>query len=472
MIDRLTILGATGDLTARYLLPGLAALYSAGHISDGFELTGASREDWTTEQFRDWATNQLDRHANSLPQTAREAIAASAHYRKVDVADADDVAATVDGHGPTAIYLALPPALFPIAVSALHRGGFPPGSRIVLEKPFGEDLESAVHLNRLLAEVLPEQAVFRVDHFLAMTTVHNVLGSRLANRILESVWDSAHIAEVEITWNETLALEGRADYFDGVGSLKDMVQNHLLQLLCLIAMEPPLSLGERDLRDRKLDVLRSVRTMSEDDVRHRSRRARYSAGHVDGHTIPAYVDEEGVDPRRGTETYAEVELDIENWRWSGTTFRLRSGKAFADDRKEVAVYFRPVPHLPLGHVGEATPNVLRFGLEPEAMALDLVAVGSRPHTLAPLNMTARTEPAALPAYGRLLLDVLNGNPALSVRGDEAEESWRVLTPVLSAWSKDLVPLEEYAAGSDGLVGRPTHPAWSERSLDLGVEPHM
>jgi glucose-6-phosphate 1-dehydrogenase len=131
-----------------------------------------------------------------------------------------------------------------------------------------------------------------------------------------------------------------------------------------------------------------------------------------------------------------------------------------------------VPHLPLGHVGEATPNVLRFGLEPEAMALDLVAVGSRPHTLAPLNMTAQTEPAALPAYGRLLLDVLNGNPALSVRGDEAEESWRVLTPVLSAWSKDLVPLEEYAAGSDGLVGRPTHPAWSERSLDLGVEPHM
>jgi glucose-6-phosphate 1-dehydrogenase len=470
MIERLTIFGATGDLTARYLLPGLAALYSAGHISDGLELTCASREDWTTEQFRNWAGNQLDRHADSLPVTARRVIAASAQYRKVDIGDASDVAATVAGDGPTAVYLALPPALFPIAVAALHRGGFPAGSRIVLEKPFGEDLETAVHLNRLLSDLLPEQAVFRVDHFLAMTTVQNVLGSRLANRILESVWDSAHIAEIEIAWDETLALEGRSGYFDGVGSLKDMIQNHLLQLLCLVAMEPPLSLGERDLRDRKLDVLRSVRTLSEDDVRHRTRRARYSSGRVDGHVIPAYVDEEGVDPGRATETYAEVELEIDNWRWSGTNFRLRSGKAFARDRKEVAVYFRPVPHMPFGHEGEATPNVLRFGLEPEAMALDLVGIGSRPHTLAPLNLSAQTEPAALPAYGRVLLDALSGDAALSIRGDEAEEAWRVITPILSAWSKDLVPLEEYPAGSHGLKGRPTSHFDGERSLDLGIEP--
>jgi glucose-6-phosphate 1-dehydrogenase len=302
-----------------------------------------------------------------------------------------------------------------------------------------------------------------------MTTVQNVLGSRLANLLLGSAWDSAHIAEVEITWNESLALEGRAGYFDGVGSLKDMVQNHLLQLLCLIAMEPPISLNERDLRDRKLDVLRSVRTLTEDDVRHRTRRARYGAGNaVDGHAVPAYVEEEGVDPRRGTETYAEVELEIENWRWSGTTFRLRSWKAFADNHKEVAVYFRSVPHLPFGHDGEATPNVLRFGLDPEEMTLDLVGIGSRPHTLEPLNLTAQTQPAALPAYGRVLLDALNGDAALGIRGDEAEESWRVVTPILSAWSKDLVPLEEYAAGSAGPDGRPAGHLYRERSLDLGI----
>jgi glucose-6-phosphate 1-dehydrogenase len=440
---------------------------SIGYVGDNFDLTCASREDWTTEQFQGWAANQLDRHAESLPMNARRAVANMAHYRAANVTDAAEVAAAVAGNGPTAVYLALPPALFPITVAALHRGGFPAGSRIVLEKPFGEDLESAIHLNRLLAELLPEPAVFRVDHFLAMTTVQNVLGSRLANRILESVWDSAHIAEVEIAWDETLALEGRAGYFDGVGSLKDMVQNHLLQLLCLIAMEPPLSLDERDLRDRKLDVLRSVRTMTEDDVRHRTRRARYAAGRVDGQAVPAYVHEDGVDPHRGTETYAEVELEVENWRWSGTTFRLRSGKAFATDRKEAAVHFRPVPHLPFGHIGEATPNVLWFGLEPEQMALDLVGVGSRPHTLAPVNLIAPTEPAALPAYGRVLLDALNGNAALSIRGDEAEESWRVMSPILSAWSKDLVPLEECAAGSPGPVSRPKYPP-TERSLDLGI----
>ena len=468
MIERLTIFGGTGDLTARYLLPGLAALYAGGYISDRLELTCASREDWTTEHFQGWAANQLDRHADSLPKAARRAVVSMARYRKVDVGDANDVAATVAGDGPTAVYLALPPALFPIAVAALHRGGFPAGSRIVLEKPFGEDLESAIHLNRLLSELLPEQAVFRVDHFLAMTTVQNLLGSRLANRILESVWDSAHIDEIEIVWDETLALEGRSDYFDGVGSLKDMIQNHLLQLLCLIAMEPPLSLGERDLRDRKLDVLRSVRTLTEDDARHRTRRARYAAGRIDGHTIPAYVDEDGVDPSRGTETYAEVELEIDNWRWSGTNFRLRSGKAFADDRKEVAVYFRSVPHLPFGHTGEATPNVFRFGLDPETMALDLVGIGSHPNTLAPLNFTAETQPAALPAYGRVLLDALNGDAALSIRGDEAEESWRVVTPILSAWSKDLVPLEEYEAGSREPESRPSTHSRSDHSLDLGV----
>jgi glucose-6-phosphate 1-dehydrogenase len=469
VIERLTIFGATGDLTARYLLPGLAALYAAGHIDDRLELTCASREDWTTDQYRDWVANQLDRHAQAQPEPARRAVAALARYRRADVTDADDVAATVAGDSPTAIYLALPPALFPITVAALHQGGFPPGSRIVLEKPFGEDLESAVHLNRLLADVAPEQSLFRVDHFLAMTTVQNVLGSRLANRILESVWDSAHIAEVEIIWDETLALEGRAGYFDGVGSLKDMVQNHLLQLLCLVAMEPPLSLGERDLRDRKLDVLRSVRTLTEDDVRHHTRRARYSAGHrPDGTHIPAYADEDGVDPRRGTETYAEVELTIDNWRWSGTTFRLRTGKAFGDDRKEVAVYFRPVPHLPFGHVGEAAPNVLRFGLEPEYMALDLVGIGARPRTLAPLNLTASTEPAALPAYGRVLLDALDGNAALAIRGDEAEESWRVVTPILAAWSKDLVPLEEYPAGSSGPSGGPARPWLDGHPLSVGA----
>jgi glucose-6-phosphate 1-dehydrogenase len=403
MINRLVIFGATGDLNARYLLPALAALRAAGHLDDRFELTCVDRADWTGEEFQRWAAEQLDRHDVSSPAEARQAITKPTRYLRADATDVADVASAIAGDEPVAVYLALPPAVFPGTVAALRDAGLVAGSRIVLEKPFGEDLDSAVALNRLLAEVVPEQAVFRVDHFLAMTTVQNVLGSRLANRVLEPIWNSAHIAEVEIVWDESLALEGRAGYYDGAGALKDMVQNHLLQVLCLVAMEPPLSLGERDLRDRKI----------------------------------------------GTETFAEVELELESWRWSGTTFRLRTGKALGHDRKEVAVRFRPVPHLPFGLGEEAVPNVLRFGLEPESMTLALTGIGAGAHTLAPLTLTAQPAPAGLPAYGRLLLDVLHGNAALSIRGDEAEEAWRVLTPVMSAWSRGLVPLAEYPAGSDG-----------------------
>ncbi|MGN9796105.1 glucose-6-phosphate dehydrogenase [Streptomyces sp. OZ13] len=462
-VRRLVVFGGTGDLTGRFLLPALAALHAAGHIDDRFRLTGASREDWDGERYRQWAGTQLDRHGADLPAASRRAVTASADYRRADVTDPVDVAAAVAGEDPVAVYLALPPALFPATVTALHEAALPPGSRIVLEKPFGEDLAGAQELNRLLADLVPERAVFRVDHFLAMTTVQNVLGSRLANRVLEPIWNSTHIAEIEIVWDETLALEGRAGYYDHVGALKDMVQNHLLQLLCLVAMEPPLTLGERDLRDRKVDVLRSVRLLTDYDLVQRTRRARYSSGRVGDHDVPAYVDEDGVDARRRTETFAEIVLELDNWRWAGTRFRLRSGKALGKDRKEVAVRFRSVPHLPFGQDKDIRPNVLRFGLEPESLTMDMTATGSRAETLTPLSLTAEMDAPELPAYGRLLLDVLDGNPALSIRGDEAEESWRVVEPVLSAWERDLVPLEEYPAGSEGPPPRHISP---ERRDDL------
>jgi glucose-6-phosphate 1-dehydrogenase len=360
------------------------------------------------------------------------------------------VTACLAGKGPVAVYLALPPAVFPTAVSALHRAGLPADSQVVLEKPFGEDLDSARELNRLLADLVDERHVFRVDHFLAMTTVQNVLGTRLSNRVLEPIWNSAHIDEVEIIWEESLALEGRAGYYDHVGALKDMVQNHLLQLLCLVAMEPPISVGERDLRDRKVDVLRSVRPFTDRDVAARTRRARYRAGRVGGKDIPAYVDEHGVTPSHGTETFAEVALELDSWRWSGTTFRLRTGKAMAEDRKEVVVHFRPVPHLPFAQAEEPLCNRLRFGLEPEGLILELNGTGPGVAvSLVPLTLSAELEPPELPAYGRILLDVLCGHSALSIRADEAEEAWRVLTPVLDGWSRGLAPLEEYDAGSTG-----------------------
>jgi glucose-6-phosphate 1-dehydrogenase len=449
MIERLAILGATGDLTARYLLPGLVALRAAGKLSDNFRLAAVGRENGDDDVFRNWASAQLERHASELPASAKRTLLATASYHRADATDPASLAAVVARGEPLAAYLALPPSVFPAAVSALHRAGTTRRSMIVLEKPFSEDLAGAIELNRLLSELYPEQAIFRVDHFLAMTTVQNLLGTRLANRVLEPIWNSAHISQVEITWDESLALEGRAGYYDGVGALKDMLQNHLLQILCLIAMEPPMSLGERDLRNRKVDVLRSIRPLSIEDAAQRTRRARYAGGRIGERAVPAYTAESGVDPKHRTETFAEINLELDNWRWSGTNFRLRTGKALGRDRKEVAVHFRGVPHFPFEHRGQARPNVLRFGLEPESVAFELTGTGARPDTLAPLTLATRLEPAELPPYGQLLFDILTGNTALSIRADEAEASWRVVTPVLDAWSNELVPLQEYPAGSDG-----------------------
>ena len=453
MIGKLLIFGATGDLTARFLLPGVGALMAAGMLPDGFEMICAGRDDWNDGQFRAWAADQLARHGRDLPRAATQSVLKSTHYQKADVTNPAAVASICTGSSPVAAYLALPPGVFPAAVRALHDAGLTAGSTVVLEKPFGESLPQAVALNALLAETVPEHAVFRVDHFLAMTTVQNILGTRLANRLLEPVWNSAHIEEVEIVWDETLALEGRAGYYDGVGALKDMVQNHLLQLLCLVAMEPPVSSSERDLRDRKVDVLRSVRPLSEEAVVRRTRRARYAAGRIGDHAVPAFVEEPGVDPALRTETFAQIELELESWRWSGTMFRLRTGKALKSDRAEVAVRFRHVPHLPFVEPADAAPNVIRFGLDPETLTVELTGTGPGPSGgLVPLTLRTGLEPAVLPAYGRLLLDVLNGDPTLSIRGDEAEESWRIVDPIVAGWSQDLVPLEEYPAGSEGPPG--------------------
>jgi glucose-6-phosphate 1-dehydrogenase len=311
--------------------------------------------------------------------------------------------------------------------------------------------------------------VFRVDHALALATVQNLLGVRLANRILEPVWNSTHIEQVDILWDETLAMEGRVSYYDKTGALKDVIQNHLLQILCLIAMEPPISLGERDFRDRKLDVLRSVRPLTAADVASRTRRARYTSGQLastggaDGRLVPDYVEEDGVDAQRNTETFAEVVLELESWRWSGTRFLLRTGKALDQRRKEAVVRFRPVPHLPFGDA-EPAANELRIGLDgPYDFTLSLTGWATGPPShLAPLALDAELPAPELPAYSRVLMDVLNGDSTLSIRGDEAEEAWRVLTPVLQAWADHRVPLEEYQAGSAGPL--PLHDA-ANRSED-------
>lgn len=442
MIERLALFGATGDLAGRYLLPALAALQAARQLPEGFEIIGSARETLDEQTFRRTAGERLEEHASGVPGGAREAVVRSLRYRPVDLADAESVALVVQPErGPFAAYLALPPSLFPATVTALATVGLPAGSRVVLEKPFGEDLASAIALNRLLTETLGpagDETVFRVDHVLGMATVRNLLAMRLSTSFLESVWNSAHVAQVEILWEETLALEGRAGYYDQAGALKDVLQNHMLQVLALIAMEPPADL--EDLHDGKLEALRSIRPLTRTDVPDRTRRARYSAGRLaTGDNVPAYADEDGVEPGRATETFAELELQLDSARWADTRFVLRAGKALSRRRKMAILRFRPA---------KRRASELRIGVDgPDDISLQLM--GGAPESPVPLALRATPPVSALPAYGRVLLDVLSGGSTLSIRGDEAEEAWRVVTPVLQAWADGAVPLEEYPAGSEG-----------------------
>jgi glucose-6-phosphate 1-dehydrogenase len=452
MIQRLVLFGATGDLAGRFVLPALAALQAAGRLPGGFMVTGASRDNMDDVAFRRSAREKLEQHAAEVPATARETVVRSLRYRPVEVSDAESVASVMEpGPGPVAAYLALPPGLFPAAVTALGRLGLPAGSRIVLEKPFGEDLQSAVALNRLLGETLGpagEQAVFRVDHVLGMATVQNLLTMRLANSVLEAVWNSDHVEQVEILWEETLALEGRAGYYDRAGALKDVVQNHMLQVLSLIAMEPPSGLQAQDLHDRKLEALRSIRPLAAGDVADRTRRARYSAGRLaTGNNVPGYAEEDGVEPERETETLAELVLELDSPRWAGTRFLLRAGKALSRRRKMAIVHFRPA--------GDRA-NELRIGVDgPDDVSLHVT--GGAPEFPVPLTLSATPPGSELPAYGRVLLHVLDGGSTLSIGGDEAEEAWRVVTPVLEGWANGAVPLDEYPAGSTGLPPRANAP---------------
>jgi glucose-6-phosphate 1-dehydrogenase len=455
MIERLVLFGATGDLAGRFLLPALAALRASDALPEQFEIIGVARAVLGDDGFKGLAAERLKEHAADVSPSARQELVQSLRYHQVDLEDPGSLrSAFGPSSGPIATYLALPPAVFPVAVATLGAAGLPDGSRIVLEKPFGEDLASAVALNRLLAQVAEsEQAVFRVDHVLGLATVQNLIALRFANRILEPLWSSSHVEQVSLLWEETLALEGRAGYYDTAGALRDVVQNHLLQVLCLIAMEPPASLGEPSLHDRKVDLLRAIRPLDPGDMTSHTRRARYTAGEIDGRAIPSYAEEEGVDPTRGTETFAELSLQIENERWAGTRFVLRAGKALIRRRKEAIVRFRPTTGTPFSAdtMSGERPNELEVGLDgPDHLALRLTGgiAGTLPR---PTPLVLATEPpaTALPAYARVLLDVLGGGSSLSVRGDEAEESWRILTPVVQAWAEEAVPLEEYRAGSTG-----------------------
>jgi glucose-6-phosphate 1-dehydrogenase len=447
MIERMLLLGASGDLTSRLLMPAVAQLAEDDLLPPGFTVLGSSNAEWSTDDFRQHVATGLEKHSTVAPAT-RDAVVRMLTFQPADVTRPADVSALTGGDGrpDTLVYLALPPGLFPHVLQALATSGLGASDAVAIEKPFGTDLASARELNAMLRVQLPEPTIFRVDHFLSDELVRRVVVLRFLNRVFEPTWSSVHVEKVDISWLESLTLEGRASYYDGAGALKDMVQNHLMEVMALVLMEQPARIDPDSFRGARVEALRAVATPMAEEMRATTVRGRYTAGTIGPRQVPSYVDEPGVDPSRGTETYAALTLEVNSPRWEGVPFTLRSGKAMPADSAEVAVHFRPLPRYMLDRWPGVEPNVLRLGLTQPYIRLTTTLNG--PGSIAEAHeLELQTRGSHRSAYANLVLEMLRSDATLLIRGDEAEESWRIIDPVMRAWSTGSVPLREYAAGS-------------------------
>ena len=459
MHDTLLLFGATGDLSQRYLFPSLLHLLRDRLLPVSFRLIAIGRQDYDDVAFRDWLRARLvdgqagDSHARDLD--ALEDLLQRTSYIAVDLRDRDAIATTLSRFAdrPCVSYLATPPDLFVPVCEGLAASGLLTGpSRLVLEKPIGHDLDSARAINASLRMYLDEERIFRIDHYLGKAPVQNLLALRFGNTLLEAVWHYRWIESVDILVAETAGVDGREDYYAHYGALRDMVQNHMLQLLALIAMEPPSALDADSIRDEKRKVLRALRPMTASDVEVNTVRGRYEAGVVEGRAVSGFKHEGEV------ETFVAVRAYIDNWRWAGVPFNLVTGKRMAARTTEVVVSFKPVSHWLFERpVRErATPNRLVMRLQPEEnIELDLMGSLAAPEwgamELQPmeLDLSMASAPRRRIAYERLLLDALNGNQTLFVRGDEVEAAWQWIDSISDAWRDAGTSTQPYPAGSWG-----------------------
>jgi glucose-6-phosphate 1-dehydrogenase len=453
MIERMVLLGASGDLTSRLLMPAVAQLAEVDRLPPGFTIVGSANADWSTEDFRHHIVAELEKHSTVAPAT-RDAVVRMLSFQPADVTRPEDVGRLIGEDRPdTLVYLALPPFLYQSVLPALAQAKLRTTDAVAIEKPFGTDLASARHLNEILRIHLPEPTIFRVDHFLSDDLVRRVIVLRFLNRIFEPTWNATHIERVDISWLESLTLEGRAGYYDSAGALKDMVQNHLMEAMALVLMEQPARLDAHSFRDVRVEALRAVATPTSQNIRRDTVRARYTEGIIGTRHVPSYVNEPGVDPARDTETYAAVTLRVDSRRWDGVPFTLRSGKALAADTAEIAIHFRPLPRYMLDLVPGVEPNVLRVGLTEPYVRLAATLNGPDRHA-ENRELEVHSTASAHTPYANLVLEMLKRDPMLFIRGDEAEEAWRIIDPVMNAWSTNAVPMQDYPAG-----GPPPGPAF-------------
>jgi glucose-6-phosphate 1-dehydrogenase len=469
----LVIFGASGDLTRRKLIPALWDLAGAGCVNRCFDVLGTGRTPMTSEQFR---------------AQMREAVAGSNEARDFNedrwktfekrlsyfAGDPDDVEfhrqlgakleamRTAGSSGNHLFYLSVPataaaPIIENLSAAGLNRNrdGW---ARIVLEKPFGRDLKSAHELNQTVLGAFDERNVFRIDHYLGKETVQNILVFRFGNSILEPLWNRNYVSYVEITAAETVGVERRADFYEETGALRDMVANHLLQLIALTAMEPPIAFDANSVREQKVQVFRSICPMTITEVARRTVRGQYASGQIDGHAVAGYRQEPGVHPTSQTETFVALKFYVDNWRWSGVPFFVRTGKRLARNLTEVRIHFKRTPHALFAHTPneEIEPNIITLGIQPEeGITVQFGAKKPGPHMrMVPVQADFSYNKAfgtAIPqAYETLLLDAMRGDPTLFTRRDEVEAEWRIITPIEEAWAQMPAPaFPNYVAGSEG-----------------------
>ena len=468
----IVIFGASGDLTYRKLIPALWTLFASRTLPEPFTILCTARTPMTDDAFRAKLKEGVKEFARiKMPNDhVWQRFAANVFYAPGDPTAPEfygtlrqrleELERSRGGSRHRLYYLSTPPSLYVDIVTNLGKAGLAEEAdgwtRIIIEKPFGHDLPSAQELNRLVTRVFREEQVYRIDHYLGKETVQNVLALRFANGIFEPLWNRNHVAEVQCTVAETVGVEGRGGYYEESGALRDMIQNHLLQIACLVAMEPPVTFDPDAVRDEKSKVMQAIRPIEPAHVEDSALRAQYGTGFANNRPVPDYLHEKGVRPDSTTETYAVVRLLIDNWRWAGVPFYLQTGKRLAKRVSEIVIRFHRTPHMIFrrGSVS-VDPNLLVIRIQPDE-GISLIVEAKEPGPdlkISPVTLDFKYheifggEPPE--AYERLLLDAIHGDPTLYARGDWIEQAWKLTQPILEHWAKTPGPLPQYEAGSWG-----------------------
>ena len=460
----LLLFGATGDLAHRMLFPSLYNLLSGGRLADDFLVIASGRSERTDETFREEVDAALREHLTEDRYDAAMAqkLAAMICYVPVEAGKPEQftaLAKRLDGRAErgVAVYLSTPPSLFvPTAEGLAEAGIIRDTMRIAMEKPIGQDLASSKEVNDGIGALFDEERIFRVDHYLGKETVQNLLALRFGNVMFEPLWNASAIDHVQITVAETVGLEGRVSYYDGVGALRDMVQNHVLQILSIIAMEPPARMDPTSVRDEKVKVLRSLRPLTPETVKANSVRGQYGSGAVNGEIVRGYDEE--LEKDSDTETFVAVKAHIDNWRWQGVPFYLRTGKRLAKRQSEILIQFKPVRHSIFGRNGALDPNTLIIRLQPEEF-IRLLIMSKKPGLEPEVKLEEVKLDVSLTAafagqrrriaYERLLLDLLSGDQTLFVRRDEVEAQWTWIDSIIDGWKAADMKPAPYPAGNWG-----------------------